>query len=238
MAPETKKSRLKPLPHPVEPGLRLPVLISLLLLPLGTASAQPPRAAPEPNTAPAESQLVELFNGTLDNWRVVFTQTDNIKIVDGLLRVEGPNGWIRSTKRYADFRLEIEFRWLTDDADSGVFLRAGADETFARGWPAGSYQVQLRNPAGGSSLPPVGHLFRHQMDDGPLRFDEEGARALALPTGEWQTLAIELDGERLAVWLNGTGITQALGIAKSTNFIGFQAERGGLEFRSIRIQER
>jgi hypothetical protein len=209
-----------------------------LVLPLGVASTQPPRAAPESATAPPAPQLVELFDGTLNNWRILYTQGDNIKIVDGLLRVEGPNGWVRSAGRYTDFRLEIEFRWLTDDADSGVFLRASADETFARGWPAGSYQVQLRNPAGPGTLPSIGHLFRHQMDDGPLRYDAEGARALALPTGEWQTLAIELVGERLAVWLNGTGITQALGVKKSTNFIGLQAERGALEFRSIRIQER
>jgi hypothetical protein len=204
----------------------------------GIASAQAPRAAPESGATPAAPGFVELFDGTLNNWRVLYTQTDNIKIVDGLLRVEGPNGWVRSAKRYTDFRLEIEFRWLTDDADSGVFLRASADETFARGWPAGSYQIQLLNPASESTFPPVGHLFRHQMDDGQLRFDEEGARALAKPTGEWQTLAIELVGERLAVWLNGTGITQALSVAKSTNYIGFQAERGALEFRSIRIQER
>jgi hypothetical protein len=225
-----KESSQKPLP--------LSLLLVLIALPFGSASAQAPRAAPEAGAAPATAGLVELFDGTLNNWRVLYTQGDNIKIVDGLLRVEGPNGWVRSAKRYTDFRLEIEFRWLTDDADSGVFLRANADETFARGWPAGSYQIQLLNPASESTFPPVGHLFRHQMEDGQLRFDEEGARSLAKPTGEWQTLAIELVGERLAVWLNGTGITQALGVKKSTNFIGFQAERGALEFRSVKIQER
>jgi hypothetical protein len=231
---KVKESRLKPLP---QSALRI-LLLTLVALPLGTANAQAPRAAPEAGVTQAAPELVELFDGTLANWRVLYTQTDNIKIVDGLLRVEGGNGWVRSAKRYTDFRLEIEFRWLTDDADSGVFLRANADETFARGWPAGSYQIQLLNPASESTFPPVGHLFRHQMEDGQLRFDEEGARSLAKPTGEWQTLAIELVGERLAVWLNGTGITQALGVKKSTNFIGFQAERGALEFRSVKIQER
>lgn len=223
-----KESRQKPL---------LQSALLLLALPLADAHAQP-RAVPETAVAPTAPRFVELFDGTLDNLRVVFTQDDNIKVVDGVLRVEGPGGWVRSTKRYTDFRLEIEFRWLTDDADSGVFLRATGDETFARGWPAGSYQVQLRNPAGPGTLPTIGHLFRHQMDDGPLRVDAEATRAAVLPTGEWQTIAIELVGERMAVWLNGMGITQALGIAKSTNYIGLQAERGALEFRSIRIQER
>ena len=233
MLPQFQESRLKPLPQPLKA-----LLVSLIVLPLGAANAQAPQVVPDQGAEPVAPQFVELFDGTMNNWKVAFTEGGNIRIVDGLLRVEGPNGWVHSTKRYMNFRLEIEFRWLTDDADSGVFLRAGGDETFARGWPAGSYQVQLRNPAGPGTLPVIGHLFRHQMDDGPLRYDAEGARAVALATGEWQTLWIELSGERLAVWLNGTGITQALGIKKSTNYIGFQAERGALEFRSVKIQER
>lgn len=187
--------------------------------------------------AQSANDPVELLDGTLDNWRVAFTDADNIRIVDGLLRVEGPNGWVRSRGRYTNFRLEVEFRFLTDDADSGIFLRADPDRTFARGWPDNSYQVQLRNPLGESRFPPVGGLFRHRMPDGPLAFDDAAARAAALPTGEWQTLAIELIGERLQVWLNGTRVTRAAGIARSRNFIGIQAETGALEFRSFRVQE-
>jgi 3-keto-disaccharide hydrolase len=195
-------------------------------------------ALPLVQAHPQSADFVELFDGTLDNWRTAFTDADNIAVVDGVLRIEGPRGWLRSRQRYGDFRLEIEFRWLSDDADSGVFLRANADQTFARGWPDGSYQVQLRNPAGQSQFPPIGFVFRHRMPDGPIAFDDSGARAAALPTGEWQTLAIELMGERVAVWLNGTLITRAAGIAVSRNFIGLQAEAGALEFRSIRIRER
>jgi hypothetical protein len=204
------------------------VVQSLVLcaLPLSVGHAQP------------QSELVELFNGTLDNWRVVFTEAGNISVADGVLRVAGGNGWLRSSGRYQDFRLEVEFRFVTDDADSGVFLRADADRTFARGWPDRSYQVQLRNPMGESAFPPVGFLFRHRMPEGAMRFDEAAARQAALPTGEWQTLAIELAGERLAVWLNGTLVMRAVEITPSRNFIGLQAETGVLEFRSIRIDER
>lgn len=187
--------------------------------------------------AQTADDFVELFDGTLDHWRTAFTSGDNIRVVDGLLRVEGGNGWLRSRARYTDVRLEIEFRFLTEDADSGIFLRADPDRTFARGWPDASYQVQLRNPLGESRFPPVGGLFRHRMPDGPLAFDEAGARSAAGSTGEWQTLAIELVGERLQVWLNGTLVTRAAGIVRSSNFIGIQAETGALEFRSFRVRE-
>lgn len=186
--------------------------------------------------AQSENAFVELFDGTLDNWRIAFTDSDNIRVVDGVLRVEGPNGWIRSKTRYGDLRIEVEFRFLTEDADSGIFLRADPDRTFARGWPDGSYQVQLRNPAGESPFPPVGGLFRHRMPAGPAAFDEPAAREAALPTGQWQKISIELIGERLTVWLNGKLVTRAGGIARSRNFVGIQAETGALEFRSFRVQ--
>jgi hypothetical protein len=186
--------------------------------------------------AQSENTFVELFDGTLDNWRIAFTDSGNIRVADGVLRVEGPNGWIRSRMRYGDLRAEIEFRFLTEDADSGIFLRADPDRTFARGWPDGSYQVQLRNPAGESPFPPVGGLFRHRMPAGPTAFDEPTAREAALPTGQWQKISIELIGERLTVWLNGKLVTRAGGIARSRNFVGIQAETGGLEFRSFRVQ--
>jgi Domain of Unknown Function (DUF1080) len=201
-------------------------LTALCALPWSLGHAQP------------QSQFVELFDGTLDNWRAVLTEDGNISVVDGVLRVAGPNGWLRSRGRYENFRLEVEFRFVTDDADSGIFLRADADRTFARGWPDRSYQVQLRNPLGQSAFPPVGFLFRHRMPEGTLRFDEAAARQAALPTGEWQTLAIELAGKRVAAWLNGTLVMRAVEITPSRNFIGLQAETGVLEFRSIRIDER
>jgi hypothetical protein len=187
--------------------------------------------------AQSEPQFVELLGGTLDNWRVVHAEPGDIAVADGVLRVAGPNGWLRSRARYENFRLEVEFRFVTDDADSGVFLRADSDRTFARGWPE-SYQVQLRNPAGESPFPPVGFLFRHRMPEGQTRYDEAAARAAALPTGEWQTLAVEINGERLAAWLNGELVLRAIGLVPGSNFIGLQAESGVLEFRSIRIRER
>ena len=82
-----------------------------------------------------------LFDGTLDN--AVVENGGAFTVVDGVLRAEGPDGWLRFREPARDFRLRVELRFVTDDGDSGIFLRAPPRITFARGWPTGSYQVQL-----------------------------------------------------------------------------------------------
>ncbi|HEY8521265.1 MAG TPA: FG-GAP-like repeat-containing protein [Gammaproteobacteria bacterium] len=188
-------------------------------------------------TAPAAAEAVPLFDGTLSGWSIENTGAGNIAVRDGVLRVEAPAGWLRSAAVYGDFRLRVEFRFLTDDADSGIFVRAVADGVFGRGWPANSYQVQLRNPLGESPFPPVGGIFRHGKPPGETRFDAERAARTSLGTGEWQTLEIEVMGSELEVRLNGTMLTHAAGIENPSGYVGIQAEAGALEFRAIEIEE-
>jgi hypothetical protein len=179
----------------------------------------------------------ELFDVELSRWTIEDTTAGNFNVRDGVLQVREPEGWLKSSERYLDIELEAEFRYLTDDADSGIFLRAAGELTFSRGWPNQSYQVQLRNPAGTSPFPPVGGLFRHARPSGETDYDEDLARSLSAPTGEWQTLHVRLEGDSLSVALNGTEITRAAGLADESGFIGIQGETGALEFRAIRVRE-
>ena len=191
-------------------------------------------------TAHVEGQqlsFIELLSGSFDGWTIEDTQHDNFSIVDGVLVVAAPEGWLKSEREYADFELEVEFRFMTDDADSGIFIRAIGDEPFARGWPNESYQVQLRNPLGESRFAPVGGIFRHGMPDGKTAYDEALARRVSRPTGEWQQIFIRLVGEELSVALNGTALTSAQAIGNRQGFIGLQGETGSLEFRSMKIRE-
>lgn len=186
----------------------------------------------------AESQTaesVELLDDALSRWTVENTTAGNFRVVDGVLEVSEPEGWLKSTERHADFELTVEFRFMTDDADSGIFVRALGEGEFVRGWPNQSYQVQLRNPIGESPFPPVGGLFRHGMPSAETAYDEALARANSRPTGEWQTLVVRVAGDRLSVDLNGIGITRAAGIGNGSGFIGIQGETGVLEFRSLRL---
>ena len=182
--------------------------------------------------------FVPLFDGTLTGWVVENTTAGNIGVRDGLLRISGPGGWLRSEREYADFDLRIELRFVTDDADSGLFFRAPGKAMFGPGWPNNSYQVQMRNPLGLSRFPPVGGLFRHGMPPGSIEFDAAAVAKVTKGTGEWQVLEIEAVRERLVVRFNGTEVTRATDLVPGSGYIGLQGETGAVEVRSIGIRER
>ncbi len=191
--------------------------------------------------AQSAGEFTPLFNGeSLGGWSVENSDHDNFYVTDYVLRVEEPEGWLRSERRYADFELRVEFRFLTDEADSGVFVRVAGDEPFARGWPGGSYQVQTRDISKNTTTSPIwlGDLYRHRMPDGETVYDAKAALRAFKPTGEWQTFDIEVVGDSLSVHLNGTLVTRAGGIENPDGFIGLQGETDTVEFRSIAIRER
>lgn len=186
----------------------------------------------------AQQGFVELFDGTLTGWDIVDSASGNFTVHDGVLRVAAPEGWLRSAGTYSNFDVEVEFRFMTDDADSGLFFRVAGTTAFRRGWPNQSYQLQMRNPRGESPFPPLGGLFRHGMPQGDTQFDEALARRVTRATGEWQQLAIAVVDDRVRARINGAEVLVATGIGNATGHIGLQGETGALEFRSIRVRER
>ena len=182
-----------------------------------------------------------LFDGrSLAGWTVMNSDAGNFSVRDGVLRVEGPGGWLRSDRQYGDFALRVEFRFLTDDSDSGIFLRADGVTPFGRGWAGNSYQVQTRDVTRNQTSPPIliGDVYRHRTPPGQTTFDRAAALAAARPTGEWQEYEIEVVGDSLTVRLNGVLVTRAGGLANPSGYIGLQGETGVVEYRSIRIAER
>jgi hypothetical protein len=181
-----------------------------------------------------------LFDGqSLNGWVVENSEAGNFSVREGVLRVEGPGGWLRSEQQYADFVLSLEFRLLTDDSDSGVFVRAASVAGFGRGWPANSYQIQVRDVTTNRTSSPIliGDIYRHRMPPGETSFDPAAALAVARPVGEWQEFEIELIGDSLVVRLNGTLVTRASNVLNPAGYVGLQGEAGTVEFRSIRIRE-
>jgi len=180
---------------------------------------------------------VSLFDGvSLDGWVVENSDGANFSVHDGSLRVEEPSGWLRAEGSWTDFILELEFRFLTEGADSGVFFRAAARDGFVRGWPGQSYQVQLRDMHAPSNFLPLGQLYRHGMPDGPVTFEADAVNRLYRGVGEWHRLEVEVRGDLLLVRLEGTEVTRASQILNERAFLGLQGEIGTVEYREIRIR--
>jgi hypothetical protein len=195
-------------------------------------------AALSSSAALAQDGYLPLLDDTLSAWSIEETDSGNFTMTDGVLRVAGPEGWLKSRGRYGDFDLRVEFRFVTEAGDSGVFVRAEPDATFGRGWPNRSYQLQLLNPYVEARFPPLGHVFRHGMPAGDLAFDPAVARQAFTAVGEWQTLELTVVGERITARVNGVPLTEATGIANASGHIGIQGETDTLEFRRIDIRER
>lgn len=191
----------------------------------------------------APTGFVPLFNGTsLEGWVVENSSSDNFTVTDGVLRVEGPEGWLRSERQYGDFSLRVEVRFVTPNADSGVFLRAPgpASNVFIRGWPANAYQVQVRDMSVNRTNNPywIGNLYRHRVAPGPTTFAADAALEAVRPPGEWQVLEIDAAADRIRASLNGIAVLDAAGIVNARGYIGLQGETGTLEYRRIDIRER
>jgi len=177
---------------------------------------------------------IELFNGNnLDGWEIV--NDGQFSVEDGVLKINRGTGWLRSTDTFSDFVLTMEFRFLEEGANSGIFVRTGptsADDN--NGWPDNGYQVQCMDTLIGT---PLDHMIPYGAPPFEHQSDIEALKTAYKPAGEWHTYEIRAEGERLWVSLNDALITTATGIKNLRGHIGIQGELGLLEFRTITLSE-
>lgn len=142
---------------------------------------------------------ISLFDGkTLNGWALENTTAEKIVVKGGVIRIEQGSGWLRSNREFKDFVLSLEFRFLNDEANSGVFIRTAATSDgnpaangIVRGWPDDGYAVQTREIA--KDLPTTkSPLTGRVMTQGKasaakeVSFNADALRASFKPTGTWQ----------------------------------------------------
>ncbi len=185
---------------------------------------------------PDPAGILKLFNGTdLDGW--VIESGGDFAVKDGLLVVNKGTGWLRSAQEFGDFALEMEFRFLEKEANSGIFIRtAPTSKDDENGWPDVGYQVQCMDIITGDR--PLASMIPYGAGgfvDGDATTDLEALARAYHPTGKWNLYEITCKGEDLKVKLNGETITTSSKIKKLRGHVGIQAEHGRLEFRRIEI---
>ena len=182
----------------------------------------------------AVTATTALFNGrNLDGWDIV--NDGQFSVEDGVLTVNRGTGWLRSDATFSDFVLTMEFRFLEEGANSGIFVRTGpTSNDDENGWPNNGYQVQCMDTLTGT---PLAHLIPYGAPPFEHHSDIDALKRAYKPAGEWHTYDIKAEGENLTVHLNGVLITTATSIKRLTGHIGIQGEHGLLEFRKIEVDE-
>ena len=168
-----------------------------------------------------EDGFVSLFDGkSLKGWEVM--NDGRFSAENGVIKLDRGRGWLRSEKKYQDFILKLEVRWLKLRQDSGVFLRASKE---GKNWPDRRYEVQCENSER------VARIFgaKHERD-------AELAAKLLKATGEWNSYKIKCVGPKLEVTFNGRVVAASDSLEPRSGYIGLQGEGGLLEFRNLRIK--
>lgn len=176
-----------------------------------------------------------IFNGeNLDGWKTVLkddadaiTGASTFSAKDSLMRVTGkPFGYIRTEKKYADYKLHLEWRWTGGEGvDGGIFNRLQDGDVV---WPLG-VQLQMTPKDMGALMGGI------KMDgiEGPFyrkpRVVEESPEK---PVGEWNEMDFLCKGREMKVWLNGVLVNEASCDA-TEGYIAIQSEGGPMEFRNI-----
>lgn len=181
--------------------------------------------------------------GRFEEWVLQNTQPENFESIEGSglsLRVSGEEGWLQSPNIHANFLLTGEFRFLEPESDSGIFLRVETGTDFIRGWPGDAYQVQIREiSVNDSDRPlPLLNLYRHQVADGRTRYKRDRVFELYTGVGEWQQFEVILKDNFLTASLNGEIVLRATDIENTSGHIGFQSEKGVIEYRNLQLHAR
>ena len=178
------------------------------------------RAAPK-----AWAKPEPLFNGKdLTGWEPIGDPSKSHWVVkDGQLVNEDRGSNLKTTRKFDDFKLHIEF-YCPDHCNSGIYLR-------------GRYEIQVGTEGGSQPSHEMGAVYGYFP----------AAVELPMKVGEWQTFDITLVGRTVTVVRNGVKIHDHVEIpgitggaldsneAESGPFFLQGDHTGGLKYRNITV---
>jgi len=181
-------------------------------------------------SVPQEKQ--SLFNGKdLTGWKIYGTEKWYVE--EGHLICEsGPDkeyGYLATEKFYKNFDLTVEFL-QESNGNSGLFFRSTIEGTRISGW-----QCEVAPPGHntGGIYESYGRGWLKRIDD-----DKENV----LKPGDWNTLRLRVEGDRVQSWLNGVPRVDFTDekIGQADGSIALQIHSGGgikVRWRNLLIEE-
>ena len=185
------------------------------------------------------SSRTELFNGKdLSGWVCVVDETSGVPasevygVKDGNIHIVGqPFGYMRTEKKYGDYTLHVEWRWVGEGTNSGLFQRVQdgdklwctAIECQLCSGKAGDF-VML----GGAKIKEIECVGEYPVKDRIGDYEN--------PVGEWNSADIICEGNSVKVMINGK-VQNECTCEFVDGYIALQSEGGPIEFRNIYIVE-
>jgi hypothetical protein len=189
----------------------LPILLALG----GFLSLQSP---PATASQPGSGWTVLMDGKSLKGWNVVGDA--NWAVVDGVVQADKGTGFLVTPASYRDFQITLEF-WVSDDANSGVFLRCSDPKTINQ---MNAYEVNIFDKRPDQSYRTGGIV------------DVAKPASVILTGGKWNTYDITAKGSQLTVILNGSKVVDVNDTKHADGPIGLQYGAGTVKFRNVRIR--
>lgn len=161
-----------------------------------------------------------LLDGTsLKGWNVIGDA--NWAVVDKVVQADKGAGFLVTPVSYRDFQITLEF-WVSDDANSGVFLRCSDPKTITQ---MNAYEVNIFDKRPDQSFRTGGIV------------DVAKPASVIQTGGKWNTYDITARGPQLTVVLNGAKVVDVKDTKHAEGPIGLQYGAGTVKFRNVRIRK-
>jgi hypothetical protein len=158
------------------------------------------------------------MSGSFDGWRQVGDA--NWRIENGEFVADAGNGHLVTEQHYGDVRIQAEF-WVSEDANSGIFLRASDPDSIT---DTNAYEVNIFDKRPDQTYR-TGGVVHH------------AAPAVVINTpGQWNRYDITVRGDRIVVELNGMQTVDMRDSSFSSGPITLQYGAGLVKFRNVRIE--
>ena len=215
-----------------------------------TPTVHPKKVAPSPpgETHATAEGFRPLFNGQdLTGWTPMLTtgrRSDTQSPTTGgwiaqngeLVCATDANGWLKSDRQYGDFVLQLEFK-LPSQGHSGVYIRSPDSGLLSQA----GMQIQIIDPEYKTRAGKLAATHKTGAIWGVVGLSQPPDR----PIGEWNSMEIRCEGDKVEVTLNGERTASANMSQESKlrdrprsgsiGIINWQGAAKGVSFRNIRI---
>lgn len=220
-----------------------------LVLAMGVAvSCAAPLAAAEASAGVCQLIPAGGQSGSLAGWKSYHQEGATTADVwslgeDGVLHCQGsPLGYLYTERDYANFVLELEWRWPPGQqpGKGGVLIRTTGPD---RIWPK-SLEAQINAGDAGdfwglAGFPLTGPADRLMSLEHPQFGQLTNLKKTAMverPAGQWNQYKIVADGDTVTLEINGQTVNRASGCATAPGKILLTAEGAAIEFRHVRLR--